>query len=106
MSDASRRTWFRLASLLHMTVAECQARMSASEYIEWQAYFATEFLGEERADMRTALLLYQQILIHKRKDATMPSIADLMPKWWQPAAAEPEQTMTLADKFRMATGGL
>lgn len=106
MGDASRRAWFRLASLLHMTVGECQARMSAAEFIEWQAYMAVESLGEERADMRMALLLYQQIQIHKNKNTVMPAVVDLMPKWWQPTTpAEPQSPMTLAEKFRMATGG-
>lgn len=94
-----------MASLLHMTVAEVQARMSVAEFIEWQAYIAIEPLGEHRADIRTALLMQQQLAIWKEKNAKLPELDTFIADWWgqqQPAAQPP---LTLAEKFRMATGG-
>jgi hypothetical protein len=79
--------------------------MSAAEFIEWQAYLSVEPLGGRRSDLHTAMILYQQIQIHKSKNATVPAMADLIPEWWT-APELPPSPITLAEKFRMATDGL
>lgn len=87
-----------------MTVAEVQARMSVAEFIEWQAFMAAEPLGERRADIRNAMLMQQQLSIWKDKSAQLPPLDTFLPDWW-PDQPQPQSPMTLAQKFKMATGG-
>ena len=46
----------RLASHLKMTVREAQDRIDAREYALWRAYYEIEPFGEERADLRAAII--------------------------------------------------
>ncbi len=39
-----------------MTVREAQERIDAREYALWRAYYETEPFGEERADLRSAII--------------------------------------------------
>ena len=39
-----------------MTVAEMLGRISSTELSEWMAYYSLEPFGEERADLRNAIL--------------------------------------------------
>lgn len=52
----SRKFRFRLALALKMTVAELESRMTEGEFNEWAKYYSLEPFGEERADLRNALL--------------------------------------------------
>lgn len=42
-----------LAEKLHMTVARLRREMSNSEYVRWQAYYATKAQRQELAKMRS-----------------------------------------------------
>lgn len=51
-----RRFYFRLALGLGCTVAELLRRLSSAELSEWMRYWNVEPWGEERADMRAAIV--------------------------------------------------
>ncbi|MBL0320700.1 MAG: hypothetical protein IPP74_15605 [Alphaproteobacteria bacterium] len=55
------------------------AGMDASEYVYWQAIYATEPFPEERADLRTAEVI-QALMLGRVKQ--LPNIADLIHDYW------------------------
>lgn len=52
--------------------------MSGQELAEWQAFYILEPFGEERADMRAALLATILANVHRTKDADPYKQADFM----------------------------
>jgi len=51
-----RLFYFRLALALGVTVQDLLVRISSSELTEWMAYYQMEPFGEERADLRSAIV--------------------------------------------------
>ena len=52
-----------------MTVAELLERMSSRELTEWMAYYRLEPFGDERADLRNALLCTVMVNLWSKKKA-------------------------------------
>jgi hypothetical protein len=59
--------WHRLAIALGMTLKEVQSRVDSAEFSRWQAYYKVEPFGEERADMRSAVIASTLANIHRGK---------------------------------------
>lgn len=70
---------FRLALAIGCTIRELEARMDSREFAEWEAYFAIEPWGEERADLRAALLTCLTANLNRKKGAPPYRPADFMP---------------------------
>lgn len=54
-----------------MTLEEIGERMSARELAEWQAYYHIEPFGEERGDLRAAMLGQTVAVLAGNKDAKL-----------------------------------
>ena len=80
------------------------AGMDASEYIYWQAIYATEPFPEERADRRAA----QQMVNIRRAmgDKSNFTVADFVPDFWgefDPQEQTPEQMKANMDIIKAAS---
>lgn len=78
--------------------------MDASEYIHWQAIYATEPFPEERADRRAA----QQMVNLRRAmgDKSNFTVADFIPDFWdemQPKEQTPAQMKANMDIIKAAS---
>lgn len=75
-----------------MSVAECQAAISCAEFTDWLAYYQLEPFGEERADLRNAILcaLIANLLRGKGRRA---KLKDFLPRFDE----EPRRKQSLAD---------
>ena len=49
-------TWFHVAAMLGVPVAQAQALISPTEFGEWRAWFTMEPRGDARADYHAALI--------------------------------------------------
>lgn len=83
-----------------MTVEELQGRMSYAEFVEWQAFAATEPIGGARADYHTAMLMTLLASIWRGKRAKPPRLARFLPDWW----SERRRPANLLARFRVLTG--
>ena len=88
----ARRFAFRLALALGMTVREMLTRMSALELAEWQRYYDVEPFGEERADLRAAIVAR---VIAQSNGARQAKLDDFMPRF-EPRETRPQ---TAADQM-------
>jgi len=67
-----------------MSVRQCQAEIDAQEFAEWAAYDQLEPFGEERADLRAALIAYTMACAwHSGKGR--PKFDDFLLKFDRPA---------------------
>lgn len=66
-----------------MTVSEMLSRMSSSEFSEWMAYAQIEPFGEERQDVRQAIIACTVANSVPRKGRPY-TVNDFMPKFRQP----------------------
>lgn len=73
--------------------------MSYAEFVEWQAFAAHEPIGDDRADLRSALLLNLLANVHKGKNARKPKLTDFITDFWN----ERRGPRALAAKFRALT---
>jgi hypothetical protein len=101
-SRHDRRFSFRLALALGMTVEEMLDRMTWAEYLEWQEYYGLEPWGEERADLRSAIVasLIANVNRDAKKQPRPYEPTDFMPYYERPEPT-PQQ---LADKIRATLG--
>lgn len=74
-----------------MTVAEAQQRVDSREFASWMAYDRVDPFGEERADLRSAIVAATLANIHRGKNAKPFEAADFMPRFDR---AKPKQTPT------------
>lgn len=83
------------------TIAELQARMSYSEFVDWMAFAQGEPLGEARADLRNAqqMALLANVNRDSSKHPTPYAAKDFIPDWWGEATQAPTVNNVL-DKFR------
>lgn len=58
---------FRLALALGRTVKELELTLSGHELSEWQAFFRLDPFGEDRADLRNAMLISSLVNLFKGK---------------------------------------
>ena len=74
-----RRFAFRLALALGFPNPEAMlARMPYRIYREWQLYYAHEPFGEERADVRSAIIAQTYVSMHLKKGVRPPPLSDFM----------------------------
>ena len=92
-----------------MSVAEAQSRISSREFAEWMAFYRLEPFGEERADLRMAILAAVIANANRdpkqRKQPYEPK--DFMPQFDQPQDTETEpweQQLALAHMITAAQG--
>ena len=61
-----------------MTVTEARERIDAAEFGAWQAFYRLEPFGEERADLRNAMLCLLVASFGGSKRGRKPKLADFM----------------------------
>jgi hypothetical protein len=93
------------------TVAELQAAMSSREFTEWQAYFALEPFGEERADIRAALVasVIANVNRNPKKRSSPFAVKDFMLRFGEAAGSREqsvEQQLSLVEMLNAAFGGV
>jgi len=76
-----------------MTVKELLDRVSSRELSEWQAYYRVEPFGEERQDLRFALMTANLISPHLAK-GHRPKLKDFMLNF-EPKKAQTEDSMKM-----------
>jgi hypothetical protein len=64
-----------------MTVAELLGRISSRELTEWMAYSRLEPFGEERQDVRSAIIACTIANCNRGKNQPPYKLADFMPKF-------------------------
>lgn len=74
-----------------MTRGELLARTTAREREEWAAYFDVEPWGEERADLRSAIVAATVANVNKGKNRQPFKPADFMPKFEKPKAPSADE---------------
>ena len=63
------------------SVVEAQARISSQEYTEWLAYYQIDPWGEERSDLRNAMLAMLLANQYRSKGRRAFKIEDFIPKF-------------------------
>lgn len=71
--------WHRLAIALGATVSELKDRIDAEELKYWMAYYAVEPFGEERADLRNAIVAQTVAACAAFRKGAVPKLEDFMP---------------------------
>lgn len=61
-----------------MTVAEAQHRIGSTEFAEWLAFYQLEPFGDERADLRAAIMPFLFATAFRKRGKTRPSMDDFM----------------------------
>lgn len=64
-----------------MSVREAQARISSNEFAEWMAYSKIDPFGEERADLRSAIIATVFANAHRAKGRRVFRVTDFMPQF-------------------------
>jgi len=64
-----------------MTVAELLGCISSRELTEWQAYFSVEPFGEDRADLRSAIIACVMANAWRGKNSRKFKLKDFMPNF-------------------------
>jgi hypothetical protein len=94
---------------LGCTVSELQARMSSREFAEWIEFYGLEPFGEERADVRSAIVA--STIANANRDAKKRkkpwTVEDFMPKFGQPAKRQQtwQQQLAIVEMLNEAFGG-
>lgn len=63
-----------------MTVKECQEKIDAWEYYEWQCYFMQDPFGNERGDLQSAIIASTMANCHTTKGKRFEP-RDFMPEF-------------------------
>jgi len=80
--------WMVIALALGMTVAEAKDRIPASEFAEWQAFYAVEPFGDVRADLRSAIVAHTLGSVFSDSDTGL-ALDDFMPEFGGRSLAGP-----------------
>jgi hypothetical protein len=84
-----------------MTVAEMLSRISSLELTEWMAYYKMDPFGEERADMRSAMVCTVMANAWGKKKF---KIEDFMPKF-DKRPMTPQQIKDFFKQLTISRGG-
>ncbi|MCL5995491.1 MAG: DUF4035 domain-containing protein [Chloroflexi bacterium] len=81
--------------------------MSSREFSEWMAYYNLEPFGEERADLRMAMLasLIANVNRDPRKHSKPFEPKDFMPKFGEETHQTPEEQLAFVEMLNEAFGG-
>ena len=91
-----------------MTVRELLARVSSQELAEWTAYFILEPFGEERADVRAALVsaTVANTARDPRKRRRPFTAQEFMPRFEPKQRRQTwQEQLRIVEMFNMALGG-
>jgi hypothetical protein len=90
-----------------MTVGELLARISSRELSEWAAYFELEPFGEERADVRAALVAatVANTARDPKKRRRAFQVQEFMPRFERKPKQTWEEQLALVEMFNVALGG-
>lgn len=92
-----------LALLMHCTVEEIQERMTYEEFQHWLALMEIEPVGEQRMDLRFAMLAALIANVHRdsEKRSQAYKLDDFLPDFWNERPAP-----SLRDKFMMLAAAI
>src|SRR5262249_45103145 len=76
-----RRTLFRLALALGMTVGEIESRMTSAEYAEGLAFMSLEPIGDARADLGAGIIASTIANVNRGKKQKPFTVSDFMPNF-------------------------
>lgn len=79
MKAPERRFWFRLALALGMSIRQVQQNVDSAEFSEWIAYCNIEPFGEERADLRSAIVASTIANCNRKANKQAFKVSDFMP---------------------------
>ena len=83
--------------------------MSSSEFAEWQIRCAREPFGEERADLRAALIAATFANAHRPKGRRPFKLEDFLLRFQdptaEPAAQTPDEMLRFVEELNRALGG-
>ncbi|MGE5619531.1 MAG: DUF4035 domain-containing protein [Sphingomonadaceae bacterium] len=88
-----------------MTVAELLSRISSRELTEWIEYAKLEPFGEERADLRAAIVAATIANVYRRKGSKPFKPSDFMPAFGPEEAQSVEQQLGIVEMLNAAFGG-
>jgi len=95
-----------------MSVSRAQREIDSREFSEWQAFWAVEPWGDERADIRSAMICCVTANAWRGKDDPPATLKDFLPKFGaedeSPEEIEPDTADDLKRKliaFTRALGG-
>jgi Protein of unknown function (DUF4035) len=79
--------------------------MDREEYLNWQAYFALDPFGEERADYRAGIIAATIANVHRAKGQKAFTPPDFMPRFGgeRTRGARPQTPAQMLAVFRMFT---
>ena len=102
-----RRFKFRLALALGFPNPESMlARMPHRIYREWQTYYAHEPFGEERADVRSAIIAQTFANVHRKRGTRPLSYTEFMPHFGPPPEPKtPDDLLAKIIGINAAMGG-
>lgn len=80
------------------TVAEAKRRCTMREFVQWQAYYRLEPFGEERADLRNAIVACVIANAHRGKGRSF-RVRDFMPTFDRRPQQTPQEMETVFRAF-------
>lgn len=78
--------------------------MSALEFAEWQAYYRLEPFGEERADLRSAIVAKTIADVNTPRGSPRAELADFMPVFDREPQT-PDEQLALVEMVNRLFGG-
>lgn len=82
-------------------MAELQARMSSREFSEWMAYYSIAPFGEERADLRSAIVANMVAAAAGSKET---KVDDYMPKFGEDRKPKQKSMIEMQSLFNSLPG--
>ena len=86
-----------------MTVSELKQRMSGREFFRWIAYSVIEPWGEERADLRAAMIASTIANVNRGKGRPVVPIERFMPKFGPKQPAKKQSVQDMMATFKRHT---
>lgn len=80
-----------------MSVREAQLKITSAEFSEWIAYHNIEPFGEERADIRSAIIALTIANVNRTSRQPPLKIKDFMPKFGRP---KPQTWQEMKARFK------
>lgn len=77
--------------------------MTSADFAMWEAYYAVEPWGEERADLRAGIIASTQANCHRTKGAAFKP-SDFMPQFDKPKQSPQQVRSVIEMGFRMMMG--
>jgi len=83
-----------------MSVRRAQQEISSAEFAEWQAYASIEPFGEERADLRSAIVACVIANSNRSKSQKAFKVKDFMPKFGRPKEQTWQEMKNIFNTFK------